>query len=171
MLASALFMLAHECGHIAALVLSRQHIRSVTVNAGRFEIETGELFMSQRDELFSVSAGITVNFLLSILFLSFGLTEYAAMNLGLGLFNALPAGDLDGGKLLRISLKILNDRKKEELIHNAVSFAVAVIVMTFGFLVLFRNFYNLSVLIAGIYIFVTVFKNIRYTSAQKFDMI
>jgi membrane-associated protease RseP (regulator of RpoE activity) len=59
------------------------------------------------------------------------------LNIGIGLFNLLPLGPIDGGRMLKASLdKFIKDEKKAEMIWKRVSLfflAVVIINLLFGF--------------------------------------
>ncbi len=163
-LCTVLFMFAHELGHLLAMLAVGQFPAQVTLIAGRFEIVPREKLTRRQDEFVVLSAGIAVNLLLAALMWLAGQPDFCAANLALALFNALPAGDLDGGRLFRLLLERRLTARTVVVTHGVTSFAISIAVMCVGFLVLLRNALNPTVFMVGVYIFVASFKNIRYTN-------
>ncbi len=161
---TVLFLFAHEAGHLAAMLARGNQPAQITVVAGRFEIQPGTELVRRKDEYLILSAGCMVNFALALIFWTLQKPEFCFSNLALGCFNALPAGDLDGGKILRLVLESKTPARKAAILHGTVSFAISIMVMCVGFLVLLRNTLNPTVFLVGIYIFIASIKNIRYTS-------
>lgn len=160
---AALFLLAHELGHLAAMAAVGQRVAAVNVLAGRFEIVPRSSLARRRDEVLVLCAGVAVNLALAGVLALAGEPALCAQNLAFAAFNALPAGDLDGGRLLRLLLCGRLRERTAAIVHGTLSFAVSVLVMGVGFLVLLQNSLNLSVLLVGLYIFVAAVQNIRYT--------
>lgn len=99
----------HEGGHLLAMALCGIYPDKITFYGGGIAIsKIGMEQMSYIRRLVILSAGCTVNFLISSLCLAFPENEmiqiFSAVNLLIGIFNALPIGYFDGARILEILL-------------------------------------------------------------------
>ena len=99
----------HEGGHLLAMALCGIYPDKITFYGGGIAIsKIGMEQMSYIRRLVILSAGCTVNFLISSLCLAFPENEmiqiFSAVNLLIGIFNALPIGYFDGAQIIEISL-------------------------------------------------------------------
>ena len=99
----------HESGHLLAMALCGIYPDKITFYAGGIAIsKIGMEQMSYIRRLVILSAGCTVNFLISSLCLAFPENEmiqiFSAVNLLIGIFNALPIGYFDGARILEVLL-------------------------------------------------------------------
>lgn len=89
----------HEAGHILAMKLLGMKIRLLSLGAFGIKLVPAKSAVSPTSRMILIlSAGCAVNFLL---FLIFPKSSFGAVNLCLGAFNLLPAGGLDGGRILK----------------------------------------------------------------------
>jgi len=95
--------LAHEGGHLVAMLLCRVPLKSIRITPAGIDIVHGEA-LSYRHENLCLAAGISVNLLLFVFSLpsqkNGRLSLYSLSHLTLALLNALPIPSLDGGRLL-----------------------------------------------------------------------
>lgn len=111
--------------------------------------------------LIVLSAGCCVNFIcFAVLYFMRGnLTATGAVHLLTGLFNILPAGTLDGGRILCTVLTGLGTTGYHaEKICNTVSFATAFLLLALGIYVFILSRYNISLVITALYLAITAFK-------------
>ncbi|MEG2676524.1 MAG: site-2 protease family protein, partial [Oscillospiraceae bacterium] len=155
---------AHEVGHLSAMLLCKKRVESVSLFTGRLEIKPCTNLLTNREAIIILISGSSVNLLLAVLFSALQMKNEMLINLMLGIFNLLPAGELDGGRIFRLLLESKLSENIANAITLALSFLISVILMSFGFLILFKSVMNPTLLIIGIYIFVTTIKNIRYTN-------
>lgn len=95
--------LLHELGHMTVMKLFGQKIYSVTFYGAGVKIspKKGTILTKWR-EAAVLCAGCGVN---ALLFMIFGCSPFGLINLFLCVFNMLPAGGLDGGRLLKLFLE------------------------------------------------------------------
>ncbi|MGN0612097.1 MAG: site-2 protease family protein [Ruminiclostridium sp.] len=99
----------HEVGHLLAMALCGIYPDKITFYGGGIAIDKlGMEQISDGRRLFILSAGCTVNFLISSIYLFAPENEmiqvFSAVNLLIGIFNALPIGYFDGARILQILL-------------------------------------------------------------------
>ena len=94
----------HECGHLAAMFIFRRRPEAVTLYGGGIRITPprGRMDSFGRD-ITVLLAGCAVNFLLAgAAYLYKGMGDFVYTNLFLGVFNLLPFGYFDGGRVLEM---------------------------------------------------------------------
>lgn len=101
----------HEAGHIFVYLLLYKKIPKLKVGWWGIAMRYPEM-VDPSGELFLLAAGPVMNFLVAIVIYaallhraSFGGWIFACENLAIGLFNLLPVGYLDGGRLLKLCFK------------------------------------------------------------------
>lgn len=107
-LAAGLFAacLLHELGHIFMLFLMDISVKLIYITAFGAKICL-ERMMTYPEELVAAAAGPAVNLLLALLWAKRpGGQTFAGINLSLAIFNLLPVGMLDGGRLLSCLLAL-----------------------------------------------------------------
>ena len=106
-------VVAHELGH--ALVARRLGVRTKEIELGFLggAAKIIDMPRSPRDEIAIAAAGPAVSFALAVssyvlaaAFDSNALSWVALINLGIGIFNLLPALPMDGGRILRALLSL-----------------------------------------------------------------
>lgn len=90
---------AHELGHWAAIRLSGGRVAQLRLTVAGAELQVVG-FMGYTRELLCAAAGPAVNLVLALGAAQLGLFAFSGLNLVMGLFNLLPLGMLDGGRIL-----------------------------------------------------------------------
>ncbi len=111
---AALFSALHEAGHILALICGKISPKSFDITLFGIHILLPEN-LSTVEKCLVLMSGFTVNFLLAALFLSFGKTVFAVINIVLGIFTALPLPSTDGGAIFKTILDEYSNQKGERI--------------------------------------------------------
>jgi len=156
-------MLCHELGHFVAMLLSGCPARGFYLLLGRLIIVPARGIAMRRAELPVHLGGIAANFFCAAIFLALGNVTMCLTNAVIAAYNALPAGELDGGAVLMYFLNRTLTPKKAHAVGLAASFAVAFVLFTAGFVMLLKGYANPTLLFSGIYITAQNIRNIRYT--------
>ncbi len=140
-------VLLHELGHVLVARMQGSRVRDVTLMllGGVSHIE--ELSKRPRDEARMAIVGPLVSIAIAVVAyaahlvftgiapdLQFGLYYLAQINLGIGLFNLLPAFPLDGGRVLRSMLEPKHGKARATVIAANVGRVLAVVMGLFGLL-------------------------------------
>ena len=154
----------HECGHLFALMHYGSEIKSVTLSFyGMKIIRENEMSLRFSKEIAVCLAGVTVNFILCFLFfflhLFFDKTlllKVFAVNLVLGVFNALPVYSLDGGRAVLCILKSRFEITKCERIMKIISALTLIPVLALSAFLLFNNG-NFTLFLCSVYLLISSF--------------
>ena len=137
--------LLHELAHGAAVRLCGGSVASFTMTFGGFSMD-GRFphGTSYPQEIFCMFAGALTNLTAGAVFRFAGgndpfLLLLAGANLSLGLFNLIPAGALDGGKIVRLIAEASLGPGKGELAAAAISAVCAAAVLCVGILLLVQK--------------------------------
>lgn len=118
---SVLFSLLHEAGHISAILLCRERIDELSFLPHGIAMKLSKTAtFTTCQELFVLISGCLVNFI--FILLSKGTVQY--INLGIFLFNILPIGSLDGGRLISLIFTRLFGGRKGERLALLTSFLI-----------------------------------------------
>ncbi|MDP4121320.1 MAG: site-2 protease family protein [Bacillota bacterium] len=161
----------HEFGHIFAMILLKS--KPDTIKCNFFDITIFDKNRNRRtfkDDLFIVTAGIAVNYILAliffILYFKFKLPVFFLLfssNLFIGIFNSLPVEALDGGQILYILLTRAVQPKTAVKIIEIISFVVLLPMALLGFLLLLHSKNNYSLLIISCYLmFILLMKKSKF---------
>lgn len=133
-----LFSLAHEMGHIIMMKLLGATLSEIKFMPFGIAIKTSDLSaLSKLKQTIILLSGVLINALL--LPLNF------EINLALIMFNLLPVGNLDGGRILKLLTQ-------SRIIHLIISF----VILFFLFLLSIKH-RNETLLLTSAYLFLTVF--------------
>ena len=142
----------HETGHMAAMWLFGMKIRTVSFYGAGMKITRQKgRFYPVWQETMVLLAGCAVNFLLYGIF---GESRFGLINLFLGIFNLLPAGALDGGRILRLTVTEKNPENFGRALNicRAVGCLTALILTAAAFI--FR-IGNITVYAAAVFMLIT----------------
>ena len=157
-----LAMMCHELGHMAIMVVVGCPIRGFYLLFGRLIIVPGRRISHSWREIPVLAGGIAANLLCMLIFMFAGNSVAALINLAIAAYNALPAGELDGGAILLGTLNRRYMPKRAYTIHLVVSLLISLLLMTAGFLMLLNGYKNMTALFCGIYIMVQNIKNLTF---------
>ena len=132
-----LYSLAHEMGHILSMKLLGATLNEIKFMPFGIAIKTSDLSaLSKLKQTIVLLSGVLINTVL--LPLNF------EINLALIMFNLLPIGNLDGGRILKL---FVNDK-----IHKIIS-----IIILMPLMILFVKYQSITLFFTGVYLFLTVF--------------
>ncbi len=148
----------HEAGHLAVMLLKRNIPDEISFHGGGIRIVSRE-----DNSIASLLAGCVTNFItagvISAVLIFYGtdynqmLQVFAVMNLMIGVFNLIPAGSLDGRKLLsRALLRFLSVQKAieiEEAVEILSVFAAALCTLCLAA----GGYVNFTILFVYAYVF------------------
>lgn len=162
MLPTLLATLTHEFGHLLALLLLKHKPQKVILKVGAVLI-VGNFNLTPLGELFLNLAGPFINL---ILFLTFWyachpynipfITNFALINLVLGIFNLLPVTGLDGGSILYLLLSKKLNHNTLNLTCLLLSLSAAVFILFFGVKVFINTKTNPSLILLGLYLILSI---------------
>lgn len=95
--------LLHESGHLAAMLATGQTVKKLVFYGAGIKIirPLNDMLCKFSKEIVTLVSGCAVNFAIYAFTLISGVgTDFGAVNLAIGLFNALPICFLDGGKII-----------------------------------------------------------------------
>lgn len=162
MLPTLLSTIIHEFGHLLALLLLKFKPQKVILKVGAVSI-VGRFNLTTLGELFLNFAGPFINLILFLFFWYVRrflappfITNFALINLVLGIFNLLPVMGLDGGSILYLLLA-------KKLKHNALnltclllSLSTAVFILFFGVNIFINTKTNPSLILLGLYLILSI---------------
>jgi stage IV sporulation protein FB len=157
----ALPVLIHEVGHLVVLAWLKIPVAEVYFGPASITIRTRSSHLSYPRELAVACAGVAANllaafFLWRMAFQSMRTMLMVASNLAVALFNLLPAGQLDGGQILRCLCDILFPPGVARNISRIISFALLTPLFALSVLLLLRGVANFTLLLCCVYLVVTV---------------
>ncbi|MEG0750853.1 MAG: hypothetical protein RR998_03815 [Oscillospiraceae bacterium] len=153
----ALFSLAHELGHLTALVMCGAMPGYMLLSLGRFEIGAATDGLPRRQQAAVLVCGPLVNFALAGAFAVFGKAVPVRINLFLALINCLPAAHLDGGQLAALAL-LPRFGKKGEWSLSTLSFLCGALVCAIGIISVCMKNGNPTALLFGIYLLISTLR-------------
>lgn len=150
--------LIHEFGHIVSAEITGCGVKELSFMPFGIKmiLKTPLSLVDTKRKLLVLSAGCAVNFIIFVLFWMFCAKQAALIHLATGLFNLLPAGTLDGGRILQELLSLRCEETKAQRIADAVSLVSAAVLFVLGAVMLVYSGYNISLLITSIYLTITV---------------
>lgn len=152
----------HETGHLIALFVFKAKPQRIELKAGAIAI-MGNFALTFGEQLVMLTAGSGFNLLIFVTlycFYSFYKTAYllnfSLVMLVIGILNFLPILGLDGGEILRLLLLKFLKVKVANTIVFVASLITVFIVILLGFYILTDTKSNISLIIFGIYLFLSI---------------
>lgn len=150
----------HEFGHLVAAIIVNCKISCVEfLPFGiRMRLTNAINTLPWYKSLFIIISGPLANILCFILIylLNKGMCDAAITHLAIAIFNLLPIGTLDGGKILYEILGACFKFKKCQQICDVISLVVAIGLFFLGSVLLIYTGYNFSLILTAIYLSVVI---------------
>ena len=150
--------LLHELAHAAAVLLCGGRLTAFVMEASGFQMKTSfSPGISYRKEIFCLASGALSNLLIGFALVRWlpG-NEYVYMlggaNLTVGLFNLVPAGRFDGGKIVRLCVEYSAGPQRAQRILNIISGLTAALVLSGGAILFFRSGGNPLIALTCLYL-------------------
>ncbi|MEE1279444.1 MAG: hypothetical protein UHH95_01265 [Oscillospiraceae bacterium] len=152
--------LLHESGHIIAAALCGCKIKELAFKPFgiRMRLKTPLSLLDTKNKLIVLSAGCAVNLACFFAFSLFSrkITDAALVHLITAFFNLLPAGTLDGGRILYELMSLKYNDNRVQLFCDIISLISASALFILGSAVLVKTGYNVSLMITAGYLFLMV---------------
>jgi len=150
----------HEFGHIIAAVIVKCKIKSLEFLPFGIRMRMAEEIdvLPRGKSLFIIACGPFVNLLccLIITLLSKKFSQAVIIHFVTALFNILPIGTLDGGRIMSELLGIWFEPQKIQKICDGISLLLAIVLFLLGSAFLIYTGYNFSLILTSVYIAVMV---------------
>lgn len=156
----------HESGHLLACLLVGHRPKELTLEPTGIRMVEGDELISYHKEICILLAGSLTNLLTcSIIFLSLqtvGARLFATTHLVLGVFNLLPIGALDGGRIVRLTALNFLPPDRAERVSELVSILFLIPIALLSIVLVLSASRNFTLLITCVYlILMLVLKNGR----------
>ena len=151
----------HEAGHLLFLLLCYRRPADMRIGLFGMRLTVDELHLSDWQELSFVLAGPLSNFAAGlVLHLVRADVRWFLFNFAVGLFNLLPVMPLDGGNALRVLLGlILRDSGRAYRAADVIGIVTVVMLVTVLVYLFVSSTFNITLLIAILYITALMMKN------------
>ena len=131
--------LAHETGHLAAMLLLGCVPRKIKLDFFGMRLDTGSRLISTAGELLIAAAGPAVNIAAAAVLHYMSFERAAVLSAGLAFFNLLPVPMLDGGRILSAFIR-------NEGILKYIGFAVCGLLLITGIYAAVKTKRNFTIL-------------------------
>jgi stage IV sporulation protein FB len=157
----------HELGHLFVIYLLGGTVQAFHLSIiGAEMIPARKRLFSYTEELMIAAGGPVMSFVCALLIAFFakryGGSEtiflFSGLNLVAGLFNLLPVGPLDGGRILKILL-LKRSFQEGERLYQFISALLSVAMIWLGFFHVFQLGGNVTLLLTGIWLLIGVRRN------------
>lgn len=160
MLPTLFAVVIHEAAHL--FIMWVLDCAPVSVRLIPSSVQINKRFsFSQNNDILIAAAGPVANLLLCgclyFNYAAFGnltVLYYSLLNLIIGCFNLLPVRGLDGGTIIYNVILKFKGQEKAALIMQIITLILAVAVIFVAVTLTFRQKFNISVYIVGIYLFI-----------------
>lgn len=145
------FCILHELGHLAAMLVLGERVRSISLDYFGMRIDCGGRIISRLNESVIAAAGPAVNLILAFICRILRLDGAFEINLSLAVFNLLPVKMLDGGRIIS---SFVNER-----IVKRIGIAVGIALSAFGAVTAIYTRSNFLILIVSLYVLIGAIKS------------
>lgn len=147
----------HEAGHLVCLFCFSSPPKAVVFGVFGMRIERETDKLDYRREAMCAAAGPAANFVCAaIAFLlsvhESGVRSFAALNMGVGIFNLLPVEPMDGSGVVKSLLLLYCDEEKTERTVNIMTAVLLLPLTVCGTALLLRSGGNFTLLAVSVYI-------------------
>ena len=148
----------HELGHIFAAEIVGSGVKELyfTAIGIRMKTKVPLHLLSLVKKLIVLSSGCLINMVMCIVFYISKQNNAALFHLVTAVFNILPVGTLDGGRILTEILSTRLEIVHSEKICDIISIVLSVFLFVLGACVLIHSGYNFSLIITSFYLVFTV---------------
>lgn len=147
-------VILHESAHLLCMRILKCQPKKIRLIPTSIEVIRGTC-SSPQHEIFISAAGSAVNLVVFVLLFKIN-TEFAAVNLIIGLFNLLPLPALDGGEILKNILNRKLSNKRVNLVMKIITVTAVVAVLCISFYLMLNGKANISAVIMSVYFFISV---------------
>lgn len=160
MLPTLFAIIIHEAAHLFMMWVLDSAPLSIRLIPASVQINRKFSFSSKNDISIAVAGPVANIVMFACLYFNyvafgkFSVLCYALLNLIIALFNLLPVKGLDGGTILYNILCKFKGHEKAVLIMRIITLILAVAVIFAAVTLTFRNRFNISIYIVGIYLLV-----------------
>ncbi len=153
----------HEAGHLLCMLCLGERVSNIFIAPFGFCIT--RLSSSYRREICIAAAGPAANIAVAAVLICImcfcgakGLLKSAVVNISLAVFNLLPIEPLDCGRAVRCWLMCRMNTVRAEKTAFVIGAVFLVPLSALGFLVLIKSKYNITLLLASLYLSFTLLK-------------
>ena len=158
--ATLIAALFHECGHLLAAALQSIPIRLMEIDLFGAKIHPRGLITSYKKEILLAVAGPAFSLLLGVFLLPHSgifAQTLKASTLSLALFNLLPIGEFDGGRVLHATLCLFLPQELADRVLAVTSYLFLLLLFSLASCMLLRHGQNLVLTILCASLFARIF--------------
>ena len=144
----------HEAAHILVMIIFGN--TRVSVDLRLFDLKIADTACERRSDFQNVIISLSGPIMNTAMYFLFGVSGawrmFGEANLALGIFNAVPLLNFDGGRILYILLRRIFCEQTCVKIINIFAFAALVVMYTLGIAIMINTGYNFSLLVVCVYL-------------------